>query len=117
MTGELPLWAAIPVCLLILLGAALTLTGSFGLLRLRSFYQRVHAPTLGSTLGTGCILLASMLYFSVLESRPVLHEVLLAVFLTLTTPVALVLLVRATRHRETTMPPPDRPAAQDPPVD
>ena len=65
--AELPLWAALPVALLLLLGAGLGLTGSIGLLRLRSFYDRVHAPTLGTTLGIGCILLASMLFFSVLQ--------------------------------------------------
>jgi hypothetical protein len=42
--------------------------GSIGLLRLRSFYERVHAPTLGTTLGIGCILLASMLFFSVVQT-------------------------------------------------
>ena len=45
-----------------------------GLLRLSSFYERVHAPTLGTTLGIGSVLLASMLFFSVLQSRPVLHD-------------------------------------------
>ena len=61
-----------------LLGAALALIGSLGLLRLPTFYERVHAPTMGTTLGTGFILIASMLLFSALESRPVLHEILIA---------------------------------------
>ena len=30
----------------------------------RTFYERVHAPTLGTTLGTACIVVASMIYFS-----------------------------------------------------
>ena len=38
---------------LLFLGAAITLIGSLGLLRLGSFYERVHAPTLGTTFGTG----------------------------------------------------------------
>jgi multicomponent K+:H+ antiporter subunit G len=84
----------------VLLGAGLTLTGTIGLLRLKSFYERVHAPTLGTTFGAGSILIASMLYFSVSEARPVLHEVLIAVFVTLTTPVTLVLLVRAALYRD-----------------
>ena len=67
--ADLPLWAALPVALLLLLGAALALIGSIGLLRLRSFYERMHAPTLGTTLGIGCVLLASMLFFSVLQTR------------------------------------------------
>ena len=64
-TAELPAWAAVVTAMLLLLGAAITLIGSLGLLRLKSFYERVHAPTLGTTLGTGCIVFASMVYFSV----------------------------------------------------
>jgi len=97
---DLPFWAALATALLLLLGSALALTGALGLLRLKSFYQRVHAPTLGATLGAGCILLASMLCFSVLETRPVLHEVLIALFLTVTTPVTLMLLARAALYRD-----------------
>ena len=78
VAADLPIWAALPVALLLLLGAGLALTGTLGLLRLGSFYERVHAPTLGTTLGIGCVLIASMLYFSVLQTRPVLHEVLIA---------------------------------------
>ena len=96
---DLPLWAALITALLLLTGSLLTLTGALGLLRLRSFYQRVHAPTLGATLGAGCILIASMLCFSVLETRAVLHEVLIALFLTVTTPVTLMLLARAALYR------------------
>ncbi len=97
--ADLPAWAALLTALLVVAGAGLTLVGSLGLLRLGNFYQRVHAPTLGATLGTGAILIASMVHFSALEARPVLHEILIAVFVTVTTPVTLILLVRATRHR------------------
>ena len=99
-TAEFPAWAAVLVALCTLLGAALALIGSFGLLRLRTFYERVHAPTLGTTLGTALVLLASMLFFSVLESRPILHELLIAVFMVVSTPVTFMLLVRAAGHRE-----------------
>jgi multicomponent K+:H+ antiporter subunit G len=98
--ADLPLWAALPVSLLLLLGAGLGLTGSIGLLRLRNFYERVHAPTLGTTLGIGSILLASMLFFSVMQTRAVLHEVLITVFMVITTPVTLMLLARAAVHRD-----------------
>jgi len=98
--AELPGWAATATALLVLFGAGLTLTGSLGLLRLRRFYERVHAPTLGATLGTGSILIASMICFTVLQTRPVLHEILIAVFMTITTPVTLMLLVRAALFRD-----------------
>jgi multicomponent K+:H+ antiporter subunit G len=98
--ADLPAWAALPIALLLLLGAGLTLTGSLGLLRLGSFYDRIHAPTLGTTLGIGCVLLASMLFFSVLQTRLVLHELLIAVLMVVTTPVTLMLLARAALYRD-----------------
>lgn len=97
---EVPIWAALLTSILVLLGAGLTLIGSIGLLRFKTFYERVHAPTLGTTLGAGFILIASIVYFSVLQTRPVLHEVLIAIFITITTPITLMLLVRAALHRD-----------------
>lgn len=107
---DLPVWAAILVALLVLGGAGITLIGSLGLLRLGTFYERVHSPTLGTTLGALLIIMGSMLCFSVLESRPLVHEILIGVFVTLTTPVTLMLLARAALYRdrtEGTMPMPD----------
>jgi multicomponent K+:H+ antiporter subunit G len=98
--ADLPAWAALLTALLLLLGAGLALTGSLGLLRLRSFYERVHAPTLGTTLGIGCVLIASMIFFSALQARPVLHELLIAAFMVVTTPVTLMLLARAALYRD-----------------
>lgn len=98
--ADLPALAAVVAALLVLLGSALALIGSLGLLRLKNFYDRVHAPTMGTTLGTGCVLLASMVLFSALDSRPVLHEALIGLFMTVTTPVTFMLLVRAALHRD-----------------
>ena len=98
--ADLPLWAALLTAALVVVGALLTLVGTIGLLRLRSFYERVHAPTLGSTLGAGFILIASMLYFSVAGSRFVLHEIVIAVFMVVTTPITLLSLVRAALYRD-----------------
>ncbi len=98
--AELPLWAAIPVALLVVLGAGLTLIGSIGLARLGTFFERIHAPTLGTSWGTGAIVLASMIAFTVAEGRPVLHELLIGLFITATTPVTLMLLARAVAYRE-----------------
>jgi multicomponent K+:H+ antiporter subunit G len=91
---------ALVVALLLVLGAAFALIGSVGLLRLRNFYDRIHPPTMATTLGLGLTLIASMLLFSALESRLVLHEVILAVFVFLTPPVTFMLLVRAAVHRD-----------------
>jgi multicomponent K+:H+ antiporter subunit G len=100
LATTLPAWAALLTAILVLLGAGLTLIGAAGLLRLENFYQRVHAPTLGTTLGAGFVLIASMLFFSVSQSRLVVHEVLIAIFVTITTPVTLMLLVRAAVSRD-----------------
>jgi multicomponent K+:H+ antiporter subunit G len=112
---DLPAWAALLTALFVLAGASLTFIGSLGLLRLGNFYQRVHAPTLGTTLGTGGILISSMIYFSVLGARPILHEILIGVFMTVTTPVTFIFLVRATKRRSSENEPrgPQRPAPKD----
>lgn len=96
----LPPWAALLVAALVLLGALFAFVGSLGLLRLKNFYQRVHAPTLGTTLGTFFMLAASITCFSVLHGRPIFNEILIGVFLTLTTPITLMLLVRAALYRD-----------------
>lgn len=98
--AHLPAWVLLLTAVLVLLSASLALIGTIGLLRLKTFYERTHAPTLGTTLGIGFMLFASMIYFSVLQSRPVLHELLIAVFMTVTTPITLVLLVRAALYRD-----------------
>lgn len=113
MADGLPAWAALLTAFLVLLGAAVTLIGSIGLLRFGNFYARVHAPTLGTTFGMGCILTASALCFSVLEAKPVIHVILIAVFVTLTTPVTLMLLARASLYRDRTEGCTDVPAADD----
>lgn len=94
----LPVAALIGVCLVA--GAFLALMGAIGLVRLQSFYERVHAPTLGSSLGMMLILTSSVLYFSTIRGELVLHEILIAVFLTLTTPISLMLIVRAALARD-----------------
>ena len=91
---------SIAAALLVLLGAFLVFAGSLGLLTLKTFYDRLHPPTMGTTLGTGLVLIGSMLHFTALDGRPVLHEILIGVFMTLTTPVTYMVLVRAALHRD-----------------
>ncbi len=98
--ADVPLWAALPAAALLVCGGLLVLVGSFGLLRLDSFYARIHAPTMGSTLGAGCVLVASMLVSSALAERPVIHEMLITLFILLTSPVTAMLLMRAAIFRQ-----------------
>ena len=98
-SSEVSTLVSVLTATLLLIGAATTLVGALGLVRLQSFYQRAHAPTLGTTLGAACVALASMMYFSAVGTRPILHEVLILIFVTATTPITLIILVRASRLR------------------
>ncbi len=85
---------------LVVLGAMLALAGSVGLLTLNSFYERVHPPTMGTTLGTGLILAGCVVHFSDMQQHLVLHHLLIGVFMFVTTPVTYMMLVRAALHRD-----------------
>lgn|GEM_PF-35115 len=99
------------VAALIVIGALFTALGSFGLLRLRDFYSRLHGPTKATTLGVGSLLIASSVYFSRLGDGLSLHEVLVAVFLFITAPVGAHLMAKAALHLrvrgQTGLPPDD----------
>jgi multicomponent K+:H+ antiporter subunit G len=82
------------VALLVLAGALFAFIGSLGLVRLGTFFERAHPPTMGTTLGTAFILAGSMLHFGTL------HEILIGVLMVLNTPVTYVLLGRAALRRE-----------------
>jgi multicomponent K+:H+ antiporter subunit G len=97
---NLPGWAALLVSILLMVGGSISLIGAIGLLRLPNFYQRIHGPAITITLGTGCILLASMLYFTLLQSRPVLHELVISLFILMTAPVVAMMVMRAGIYRD-----------------
>ncbi|WJS85716.1 monovalent cation/H(+) antiporter subunit G [Paracoccus sp. TOH] len=96
----LPPWAALIVALFVVIGATLTVLGGLGLVRLKSFYQRLHAPTLGYSYGTLLIILASMLMFTLLEGRLIMHELMVGIFIMATTPITLLMLGRAALRRD-----------------
>ena len=77
----LPLWLEAAVAALVLAGACLALLGGIGLLRLSTFFERVHAPSIIATLGNWCILLGTVVYFSVVDRSLALHALLIAGFL------------------------------------
>jgi multicomponent K+:H+ antiporter subunit G len=84
---------------LVFLGAVVVFIGSLGLLRLPTFFERVHPSTMGSTVGMALVLAGSMLHFAAVESRFGLHEILIGAFLTFGVPVTYVLLGRAALKR------------------
>ncbi len=81
--------------LLLVVGCFFVFLGSFSLVKLSSFFHRVHGPTKSSTLGVGCILVASILHRSIHGTGLHPREILISVFLFLTAPVAAHLMSRA----------------------
>ena len=100
MTTDIPLWAGIPASILLVMGGVISLIGSAGLLRFKNFVSRIHAPTLGNTMGAACVLVASILVFSSIEHRFVIHEILITLLLFITSPVTAMLLMRAAVYRD-----------------
>lgn len=86
------------ISLLVLLGAFFTLVGSLALVKLPDFYMRLHGPTKATTLGVGAILVASMIYFTLLTDSISLHEVLVTLFLFITAPIGANLMSKAAIH-------------------
>ena len=80
--------------LLALAGALFAFVGSLGLVRLGTFFERVHPPTVGTTLGTALVLAGSMLYFGALR------EILIGGLMLVNTPVTYTLLGRAALRRD-----------------
>ena len=98
-TAVLPLWLEIIVALLVLAGAGLALLGATGLLRLPTYFERVHAPSIIATLGCWLIMHGTVLYFSVADSSLALHALLIAVFVAITVPIMSIFLMRAALFR------------------
>ena len=118
---ELPFIADLAISALLIVGAAFALVGSWGLAKLSDFFLRLHGPSKATTLGVGCVLIGSALWFG-LNGRPSLHEMLITLFLFLTAPVSAHLLTHAAlrlapgrRPPQPPPPPPPQPQPQPPP--
>lgn len=96
----IPTWLAVVMVSLLISGGSVILIGALGLMRLPNFYQRIHGPAITVTLGAGCVLIASMLYFTVRQSRLVVHELIIAAFVLMTAPVVSMLIMRAAVYRD-----------------
>jgi len=84
---------------LIVVGALFCLHGSLGLARLPDAFMRLHGPSKATTLGIGSVALASLIYLSAREGAPSLHELLIIVFVVITTPVSAQMVAKAALHR------------------
>ena len=100
--------AEIVISLLLVTGGVFGLVGSLGLLKLRQPMQRLHAPTKATTIGVGAALLASIIYAATVKGDPSWQELLIIMFLFITSPVTANFLSKAHLHR--TIPPESLPA-------
>ena len=103
----LPAWLDVLASALVVFGAAFALVGSWGLAKLSDFLKRLHGPTKATTLGVGCVLIASALAFTFTSGTLSLRELLITLFLFMTAPVSAHLLVKAALRLGTS----DRPPA------
>lgn len=113
-TDTLPLWVEIIVAALLILSAVLTLAASWGLIRMRNFFQRMHPPALAYVGASWCVTFASILYFSARSHGLQLHVWLIIILLSITVPVTAVLLSRAALFRGRQVGQPGMPPALHP---
>jgi multicomponent Na+:H+ antiporter subunit G len=71
---------------LLVVGAALMVLASVGLLRMPDVYTRISAATKASTLGVGCLLLAVVVFFD--DTGVKSRALAVLVFVLLTAPIA-----------------------------
>jgi multicomponent K+:H+ antiporter subunit G len=91
----MPLWLDALIAFFIVLGALFALVGSYGLAKLGDFMKRLHGPTKASTLGVGCVLLASIAFWTWTNKSFSAHELLITLFVFMTAPISAHLLVKA----------------------
>ena len=96
------LWIEIPVAVLLMLSGIFTLSAAIGLVRFRTFFQRMHPPALAFSFSAWCVTLASILYFSAQDHKLSLHAWLIIIFLSITVPVTTILLARTELFRKRT---------------
>jgi multicomponent K+:H+ antiporter subunit G len=91
--------AELVISLVLVIGGVFGLIGSIGLLKLRQPMQRLHAPTKATTVGVGAALLASIAYATLRLEEPSWQELLIMVFLFITSPITANFLSKAHLHR------------------
>ena len=87
-TAALPLWVTVPGTVLLVLAGLATLIGSLGLLRLPDFFSRMHGPSMTNTVAAGATLIASMLVSSAVAQRPIVHELLISLLVSVSAPIS-----------------------------
>ncbi|SHF19689.1 multisubunit potassium/proton antiporter, PhaG subunit [Lampropedia hyalina DSM 16112] len=96
---NIPLWVEAITAFFVLAGAFVALLAASGVLRLNSFFARVHAPALVTTVGIWCILLATLIFFTAYYGKVPINTLLIGLFISVTTPVTTIFLMRAALFR------------------
>lgn len=91
--------AEIAVSVMIVIGSAFALIGSWGLVRLPTLMERLHGPTKATTLGLGGMLVGSVLFFQLHRGTWSSHELLITLFLFITAPISANLIAKVHLHR------------------
>lgn len=99
MTGA-PLWVEAVVATLLLASSVFSIIAAVGLVRLRDYFQRMHAPALANTASAWCVSLATIVLFSALDARLAIFAASVNVLLAITAPVTTLLLARAGLFRK-----------------
>lgn len=93
-------WIELVVSIFLVVGALFVFIGSLGLAKLPDFYTRLHAPTKATTLGMGCLLIASAILMTYQQGYLSLHELLITLFLLITAPVTAHMLAKTAMHHK-----------------
>ncbi len=92
--------AEVAIALLLVAGGLFALIAAIGLVRLPTFFIRMHPPAIANTLAVWCTALAVIVHFLVLEGRLALYVWLIPILLSITAPITTAFLSRAALFRE-----------------
>lgn len=92
--------AEIVISALLVVAGIFGFVGSYGLAKLPDPMTRLHSPTKATTVGVGGVLIASMLYFGLLKGDLTLHELIITLFLLLTSPITAHFIAKANMFRD-----------------
>jgi multicomponent K+:H+ antiporter subunit G len=87
--------AELLISAMLLASSVFIVLGSLGLLRFRDFFQRLHAPTKATTIGVGCLLIASIFYHPLISGDSSPRELLITLFLFITAPISAHMMAKA----------------------
>ena len=93
-------WVEWAVAALLVASGVLSVIAAVGIVRLPTFFRRLHPPALANTLGAWCVALASIVYFTGLDGRLALQAWLVNILLAITAPITTVLIARAGLFRK-----------------